>query len=152
MEQTSIWSRATSLKNGSIKLAAAAFAIVLMANGEAMAQSRNSAAPSTAPWYERFTFGSEIDSGVNAWAPRGEPKATIRVSPRSRWGVTFGMQEESQRPLDRRNGQTSAGAFYDLTPKVRVGGQVVVPQDGAVNGSENRGRGPSLKVESAFRF
>ena len=140
------------LKKGSEKLAAAIFAILVMASGDTMAQTRNANSPSTAPWYERFTFGSEIDSGVNAWTPRGEPKATIRVSPRSRWGVTFGMQEESQRPLDRRNGQTSAGAFYDLTPKFRVGGQVVLPQDGATNRTDSRSRAPSVKVESAFRF
>lgn len=140
------------MKKGTLKIAAAVFAIVFVAGGDAMAQARNAGAPSPAPWYERFTFGSEIDAGVNAWTPRGEPKATIRVSPRSRWGVTFGMQEESQRPLDRRNGQTSAGAFYDLTPKFRLGGQVVLPQDGAANGADSRGRAPSVKVESAFRF
>ena len=134
------------------KTLAFAFAtIVMMVGSNAVAEPRRVTLPSAAPWYERFTFGSELDSGVNAWSPRGEPKATIRLNPRSRWGVTFGMQEQSQRPLDRRNGGTSAGAFYDLTPKVRVGGQVTLPENG-LNNDELTTRSPSVKVESAFRF
>lgn len=126
-------------------------------NQPAAAQPAAQSSPShvAAPWYERFTFGSEIDPGVNSWTPRGEPKASIRVSPRSRWGVTFGLQEQSQRPNDQRNGQASAGAFYDVSPKIRVGTQVVVPQ-GAYGASEqernNPRSKPSVKIESAFRF
>lgn len=108
-----------------------------------------------APWYERFTFGSEVDSGVNAWTPRGESKASLKFSPKSKWGVTFGMQEPSRGSSDLQKSQASAGAFYDFSKNFRVGGQVVMPQDALTPLSpikKDKQSGPSVKVESAFRF
>ena len=117
--------------------------------GTACAQSK----PAAAPWYERFTFGSEYDSGVNAWSPRGETKANVKVSPKSRWGVSFGMQQPKQSLSDRRNGQTSAGAFYDVNKNIRVGGGVVIPDSALEQDKKDKNkRGPSVKIESAFRF
>lgn len=124
------------------------------ASGAAYADSKQTVTRSAAPWYERFTFGSEFDSGVNAWTPRGESKASLKFSPKSKWGVTFGMKEQSQRPNDLQKGQTSAGAFYDLSKNLRIGGQVVLPQDNfsPVDRNKKDKSGPSVKVESAFRF
>ncbi|MCU0881625.1 MAG: hypothetical protein MUF14_03035 [Hyphomonadaceae bacterium] len=110
----------------------------------------------SAPWYERFTFGSEASQSA---VPRAAPRSEVRVSPRSRWGVSFGVREEpsstASRGRERARTDTSAGAFYELSPSVRVGGQVVVPNDAenaAWRNTEPRRRQPGLKVESAFRF
>lgn len=152
------------LKNRFIEVLIAVSAVILVADSANAQQRPNNQNQNNAasPWYERFTAGSETDTGVNSWVPRSEPKANIRISPRSRWGVSFGMQEQPQRPTDNRNGQVSAGAFYDVSPKIRIGTAVVLP-DGSVsvgkNGlttSEQQLRNPrtapSVKVESAFRF
>lgn len=147
-------------------LCAALGVAAVMSGGGAQAQAQRApvsaqpAAQAEAPWYERFTFGSEFSSGANAWAPRGEPKATVRVSPRSRWGVTFGLGAQSQRPIDQalgRSARTTAGAFYEVSPKLRVGGAVVLPDEKRPVTSQGRRQDqtqqePGVKVESAFRF
>jgi hypothetical protein len=119
------------------------------------------AAPQTtqAPWYERFTFGSELREGANAWVPRGESTSAV-VDSRSRWGVTFGVSQEPRAALAPRAGQpttrTSAGAFYQVSPKVRVGGAVTLPDEqlgvSAQRRNQNRTREPGVKIESAVRF
>lgn len=153
------------MKKVSFSIYLLAQAAVLVA-GAAIAEPRQSAQTNSSanrtPWYERFTTGAEADTGANAWTMRNTPKANIKVSPRSRWGVSFGLQEQTVRPTDRRNGQVSAGAFYDVAPNIRVGTAVVVP-DGAISVDRNGLRAsaqqlrnprtaPSVKVESAFRF
>ena len=149
------------VKKGIFSIYLLAQAAVLVA-GTAIAEPRQNASANQAPWYERFTSGSETNSDANSWAPRGAPKANVRISPRSRWGVSFGLQEQSLRPNDRRNGQVSAGAFYDVSPQIRLGTAVVLP-DGAVSVNKNGlsaspqqlrnpRTAPSVKVESAFRF
>jgi hypothetical protein len=111
-----------------------------------------------APWYERFTFGSELREGANAWVPRGESTSAV-VDSRSRWGVTFGVSQEPRAALAPRagqsNGQASAGAFYQVSPKVRVGGAVTLREDqlnAAQRRGQNRNREPGVKIESAVRF
>lgn len=134
------------------KTLALAFGLAaFFAAGTACAEGKNTTP--TAPWYERFTFGSEFNSGVNAWTPRGESKANIKVSPKSRWGVSFGVQPSKQSPVDNRNGQTSAGAFYDINKNLRVGGGVVIPDENINQDKKDKNkRSPSIKIESAFRF
>lgn len=142
------------MKNKVVKIISIA-ALALCAASNAYADNKQTNIRSTAPWYERFTFGSEFDTGINAWTPRGETKATIKVSPKSKWGVTFGLQEQPKRPDDIRKGTASAGAFYDFTKNLRIGGQVVLPEEtiNPIKKQKNeKDRGPSVKVESAFRF
>jgi hypothetical protein len=147
-------------------LSAAVVAACVLMGSVAQAQTQRApapaqtAGPAEAPWYERFTFGSEFSAGANAWAPRGEPKASVQVSPRSRWGVTFGLGTQSQRPIDPtlgRGNRTTAGAFYQISPKFRVGGAVVLPEETRAvtpqgRRTEEAKREPGVKVESAFRF
>ena len=111
-----------------------------------------------APWYERFTFGSELREGANAWVPRGELKTSAVVNS-SRWGVTFGVNQEARAALAPRAGQSttraSAGAFYQISPQFRVGGAVTIPDDelGVSQRRDSRKqREPGVKVESAIRF
>jgi hypothetical protein len=116
------------------------------------------AATSSAPWYERFTFGTETSSSTSISVPRAQPRSDLRVSPGSRWGVSFGVQEDASQRSNgqrQRSGQTTAGAFYEITPNVRVRGQVVVPSNAETEAwrrTDDNRRRPGLKVESAFRF
>jgi hypothetical protein len=132
--------------------------------GPAFARDQRPVAPTTtqtpqAPWYERFTFGSELRDGANAWVPRGESRTSAIVDSRSRWGVTFGVNQDARAALAPRPGQstarTSAGAFYQISPKFRVGGAVTVPDEQlGVSGRTDvrKQREPGVKVESAIRF
>ena len=112
-----------------------------------------------APWYERFTFGSELRDGANTWSPRGESRTAAIVDSRSRWGVTFGINQEARAALAPRAGQStaraSAGAFYQVSPQFRVGGAVTIPDDElglSLRRDTKRQREPGVKVESAIRF
>lgn len=127
----------------------------------AYAQERVSArepVSAPAPWYERFTFGTETSASTSISTPRAQPRSDLRVSPASRWGVSFGVQEDASQRVTgtrQRSGQTAAGAFYEITPNVRVRGQVVVPSNAETEAwrrTEDTRRRPGLKVESAFRF
>lgn len=160
------WNEVFGVAKLRLILAGCVAALVLTSGGQAAARDQKAAAPivpapqtAQAPWYERFTFGSEVRDGANSWVPRGEVKAAVKVDPRSRWGVTLGVQQDPVTPFTPRNGQasgrTSAGAFYQVSPKFRVGGEVVVPNEQlGVSQSRDRSqrREPGVKVESAFRF
>jgi hypothetical protein len=142
----------------SVNFASAAIALgVVLCATPSLAQVASPPSTTTnAPWYERFTFGSEQ---ARTSVPRAAPRSDVRVSPQSRWGVSFGVQEEptgpAMRSQQRERTRTSAGAFYEVSPRVRVGSQVVVPnqaEDEAWRANAPRRRQPGLKVESAFRF
>jgi hypothetical protein len=127
-------------------------------NAAANIAAANAGAPQ-APWYERFTFGSEMRDGANAWVPRGEARTSAVVDSRNRWGVTFGVNQEARAALAPRAGQStaraSAGAFFQVSPKFRVGGAVSVPDEDlglSANRDKKKAREPGVKVESAFRF
>jgi hypothetical protein len=112
-----------------------------------------------APWYERFTFGSEVRDGANSWLPRGEARTAAVIDSKSRWGVTFGVNQEARAALSPRAGQSnvraSAGAFYQVSPKFRVGGAVTLPDEQlgvSQRGEERKAREPGVKIESAVRF
>jgi hypothetical protein len=128
------------------------------ANAAASLANATSQTPQ-APWYERFTFGSEMRDGANAWVPRGEARTSAIVDSRNRWGVTFGVNQEARAALAPRAGQSttraSAGAFFQVSPKFRVGGAVSVPDEElglSQNRDKKKAREPGVKVESAFRF
>jgi hypothetical protein len=139
-------------------------ASVACAAGSAQAQAARSVpAPqpaslqAAAPWYERFTFGTESGSGANAWTPRAEQRSTLRVAPNSRWGLTFGMDPDAVRPTDPRGQRTSAGVSYDISPRVRVGTEVTLPARGDQDADvrrrgQPRAEEPGVRVRSAFRF
>lgn len=112
-----------------------------------------------APWYERFTFGSEVREGANSWVPRGESRTEAVVDSRNRWGVTFGVNQEPRAALAPRSGQSttraSAGAFYQVSPKFRVGGAVTIPNEQlgiSQRRDDKKVREPGVKIESAVRF
>lgn len=112
-----------------------------------------------APWYERFTFGSELREGANAWVPRADTRTDVRIDSRSRWGVTFGVNQEPRAALVPRPGQAntraSAGAFFQVSPKLRVGGAVTLPESElSINRrrEDAKQREPGVKIESAVRF
>lgn len=116
-----------------------------------------------APWYERFTFGSQASTGPNARVPRAEPRASVRVAPQSRWSVTAGEDDQVAARLAPgsavRLPGASAGVSYDVSPRARVGAAVTLPARPAATADERARSGnrreqaePGVKIESAFRF
>jgi hypothetical protein len=111
-----------------------------------------------APWYQRFTTSNGVTESIT-----GESEDD-RVLPQAwtmnqRWGVTVELREASR--IDRlpeggRGDQTSVGAYYQFTPRVRVGGEFSLestqrPGASLAQRDQDEPRA-GVRVESAFRF
>lgn len=145
-------------------------AAVLATAGVAHAQDRpvasavradSTAAPASAtnaavPWYQRFTTSSGVTESIT-----GEPENDRALAPawtlNQRWGVTVDVRdaERIERLPEGRGGETSVGAFYQFTPRVRVGGEVSVETAQPLTqapGAEHDEPRAGVRIESAFRF
>lgn len=112
---------------------------------EVAEDSRQSA---SAPWYERFTVSTPSEFR-SAW---GEEAAEFSFSAGERWGFTLGIAEQERGPQFELE-DVSAGAFYELSNRFRVGTNLrfASPTED-VFGQQGEERVPELKFESAFRF
>ncbi len=146
-------------------------AAVLASAGAAHAQQRLTTPPPTpaaaadeanaaaVPWYQRFTTSqgvTESITGVGENDRQLAPAWTLN----QRWGVTVDVRE-AQRverlPDPNRGAEASVGAYYQFTPRMRVGGQLSVEANDDrnlttardPNGDEPRA---DVRIESAFRF
>jgi hypothetical protein len=136
-----------------------AIGVAMLATGAAAESPRAAAsqAPqqSAAPWYERFTFGSETASSATRWVPRSDNLVSVPLSSRSRWGVTLGVTPQQRTPgaAGSDTSKVSAGAYYQLSPRVRVGGAVNLPSAPREQEKQDpTAEGPGVRFESAFRF
>ncbi len=138
-------------------------AAVLATAGVAHAQDRpaiaapGASAPSTAavPWYQRFTTSSGVTETITGESENDRlpaPAWTLN----QRWGVTLDVREAQrvERSLQGGHGdQASVGAYYQFTPRIRVGGELSVEQQAPLspvpNDEETRA---GVRIESAFRF
>lgn len=113
------------------------------------------------PWYERFTASTGITE--NFTGERESDRFTMppNWAQDQRWGVTLDIQEA--RPLERgqpqvvRPDQTAVGAYYQFTPRVRVGGEVSLQAPANPANARTSNRDPAepatgVRLESAFRF
>lgn len=111
------------------------------------------------PWYQRFTTSSGVTETVT-----GEIE-NDRITPQAwtmdqRWGVTLDVREATRierSPEGGRGDQTSVGAYYQFTPRVRVGGEfsletTQIPGAGIVRRDEEEEARAGVRIESAFRF
>jgi hypothetical protein len=88
----------------------------------------------------------------NQWAPLTTHKSFEWDSSKSRWGLKLDLDQPGYREMDLNNVQ--AGAYYKLTPSLRVGGVVSlgdpaasVPRDVAPQPPA-----PRVRLETAFKF
>ncbi len=150
-----------------LKPAAWVFAGAVLAAGAAHAQEQPAPArlapmventASGTPWYQRFTTSNGVTESVT-----GENE-NDRVLPPAwstgqRWGVTLDVREATRierSPEGGRGDQTSVGAYYQFTPRVRVGGEFSLesthrPGAGLPERDQDEPRA-GVRVESAFRF
>lgn len=72
---------------------------------------------------------------------------------KGRWGVTLNMEQSDVRPSTLNDVQ--AGAYYHITPSLRVGGAVALrdeqvnPGPRKIGSEENQ---PRVRLESSFKF
>ena len=72
---------------------------------------------------------------------------------KGRWGVTLNMDQSDVRPSTLNDVQ--AGAYYHITPSIRVGGAVALRDEQAKPGPRKIGSEesqPRVRLESSFKF
>lgn len=148
---------------------AAAFVLagaVLATAGAAHAQQAPQAPQLTAPtaeapgpatpWYQRFTTSSGVTESITGEAENDRiPQAAWTLN--QRWGVTLDVREANRlqhNPEGGRGDEAAVGAYYQFTPRMRVGGQVSVETPRPIQPTRRDQEEPraGVRVESAFRF
>jgi long-subunit fatty acid transport protein len=111
--------------------------------GEAAAQSR-SRAPAVSL--------AEASAARNSVAP-STPRRGLRWNANGRWGLDFNLNQPVGR--ETRWGDVEAGAYYRLSPSLRVGaaaGLARAEQDPARAAETDRRAQPRVRLETLFRF
>ncbi|ODT87779.1 NtrZ family periplasmic regulatory protein [Phenylobacterium sp. SCN 70-31] len=96
-----------------------------------------------------------VDFTVRAEPTTAAPSASRAYkldASKGRFGLTFGMQQPDGRPATSND--VSAGAFFRITPSVRVGGSVALG-DQDLTPQRNQARPadqPKVRLESTFKF
>lgn len=100
-------------------------------------------------WYEAFSL--ERETPLFGATEAGLASDDAGWDYDRRWGLTLGLKPEDQRAGDLTD--FSAGAFYRLTPRMRVGGELRFssPDEGLVLEPIEE-KAPEIKLKSAFRF
>jgi hypothetical protein len=110
------------------------------------------------PWYQRFTTSNGVTESITG-LPENDHQLTPAWTLNQRWGVTVDVRE-AQRierlPENSRGDEASVGAYYQFTPRMRVGGQLSVETN---DNNLTPARDPNsdepradVRIESAFRF
>jgi hypothetical protein len=139
---------------GVITLAAlvcAALAVSAPAAAQAAANPADLLAPAERETFT-FTFRSTALPDTSVWTLTESP--ALELSAGEKWRFTFNL--DSQNPERLEFDSVRAGAFFDVTPRMRLGGALSFSDESnaitrASGGSLNEDV-PQVKFESAFRF
>lgn len=134
-----------------------ATASVAQAQDRPAGASEAAAASAAVPWYQRFTTSNGVTESITGVAENDRlPVPAWTLS--DRWGVTLDVREAERierLPEGGRGDQTSVGAYYQFTPRMRVGGQLSVQTTDrpiATPGVQDDEPRADVRLESAFRF
>lgn len=111
---------------------------------------------SAVPWYQRFTTSNGVTETITGQAENDRALAPAWTL-NQHWGVTVDVREAQriERLPEGRGDQASVGAFYQFTPRVRVGGEVSVETTNQLTttpGQREEEPRTGVRIESAFRF
>lgn len=122
------------------------FAVTALASavsGAALAADKPAAKPMD------FTVRADPPSPI---APQGV-KSTKWDARKGRWGLTLNMEQPDARPSTWND--VAAGAYYRITPSIRVGGAVAFGEQQVTPGAQkitpDEGQ-PRVRLESTFKF
>jgi len=109
-------------------------------------------ADSTAPQPSASNNFGVLTIDPNHW---GAPPAhkSLQWDQKGRWGLKLDMNEPVGREMQLRDVQ--AGAYYRVTPSLRVGGAVSLSNQPAIpdhTAVPANAQGPQVKLETTFKF
>ena len=130
-----------------VRILAAAATLVLFGTASAAhaenAKTRSATAPAAA---EAFTVRGDF----NAQAAAAQPNKILQWdTKKGRWGLKLGLGS-----LDAQWKNVEAGAFFRITPSLRVGGAVGVEntKDVPIRKRDEEEAAPKVRLEGAFKF
>lgn len=86
--------------------------------------------------------------------PQQGPKKSLKWDDKKgKWGLKLDLDQPVGREMEAKDVQ--AGAYYSVTPSIRVGGAVALGDQNpalAARRNEIRGAAPRVKLETAFKF
>ena len=92
-----------------------------------------------------------VRSDTSAIGPGG--KTLKWDAAKGRWGVTLNVQENAERDAQWNNVQ--AGAYFRVTPSLRIGGAVALGEQEVLPGYKKtvpQDAAPRVRLETAFKF
>ena len=130
-----------------VRILAAAATLVLLGTASLAhaetAKPRTATAPAAA---EAFTVRGDF----NAQAAAAQPNKILQWdTKKGRWGLKLGLGS-----LESQWKNVEAGAFFRITPSLRVGGAVGLEntKDAPVRKRDDDGAAPKVRLETAFKF
>jgi hypothetical protein len=88
----------------------------------------------------------------NQWAPADVHKSYEWDTAKSRWGIKLDLTQPGARSMDWKDVQ--AGAYFKVTPQLRVGGAVALgdPNSTIPREAVPQPPAPRVRLETAFKF
>lgn len=84
-------------------------------------------------------------------SPTAQEGKSLKFDTRKgRWGVTLGLEQRAEQGVELKDVQ--AGAYFRVTPSLRVGGAVALGDDDTYRKVEPKGPAPRVRLETAFKF
>ena len=101
-----------------------------------------------------FTPSAPVATTTAPWTVAQPPHRTLQWDAKGRWSFRLDMNEPVNREREWKDVQ--AGAYFRLTPSIRVGGSVGIansyvqtPQTQPVNPTDAQ---PRVRLETSFKF
>jgi hypothetical protein len=135
--------------NGKGRIAAAAATLVLIGTAASGAHAQSTGSSNLSGLKVRVDQKGAAPADSNRWGPE-DPAKTFQLNSR-KWGLKLDLDQPVGR--EARAKDVQAGAYYRITPSVRVGGAVRL--DEKAEGSRNltpRDQQPRVRLETLFQF
>ncbi|MGZ8369896.1 MAG: NtrZ family periplasmic regulatory protein [Caulobacteraceae bacterium] len=98
-----------------------------------------------------FTARDEFAPGLNQWGVQSTRRSLQFDTRKGKWGLKLDSEQNMVRDLGWN--ETGAGAYYKVTPSLRVGGGVSVNSGTEeLNALAPQQRAPKVKLETSFKF
>ena len=101
-----------------------------------------------------FTVKSDFTSNPKGvFSPRDSKKTLQWDAKKGKWGLKLGLDQPVGREMELKD--VEAGAYFKLTPSIRVGGAVALGENNpalAARKAEPVEPAPRVRLETAFKF
>lgn len=146
-------------RNGDMAKALSIAAIAALALTGSVAVAHAQTAPARKPQPQPqtgFTVQNDFNARDAQFAPTDGRRSLVWDAKKGRWGLTLDIKPRSD--IDPAVGpqgrDVEAGAFFKVTPRLRVGGAVGVGpnQIAPIRKNDGREETPRVRLETAFKF